>query len=56
MCVLQQDNIGLDYVKKQLDDAVELHKCEGRSQFSVVENFGYHNLVMTCQVSAREFL
>ncbi|XP_025089268.1 RPA-interacting protein-like isoform X3 [Pomacea canaliculata] len=43
----EQDSIGLEFVRQQLQSAGDLHHCETHPQFSVVEDYGCSNLVMT---------
>ncbi|KAK7088148.1 RPA-interacting protein B-like [Littorina saxatilis] len=45
----EQDGISLDFVGQQLEDAKELHECDGQPIFSVQDNYGIRNLLMICQ-------
>ncbi|KAL8614016.1 hypothetical protein ACOMHN_023251 [Nucella lapillus] len=48
----EQDGISLDFVHQQLEEGRDLHECDGQPVFTVQDNFGITNLLMTCQVSA----
>lgn len=46
----EQDCIGMEYIQRQMKEAVSAHTCGEEPQFSVVEDFGCSNLVMTCKL------
>ncbi|XP_076435137.1 RPA-interacting protein B-like isoform X2 [Babylonia areolata] len=47
--IFTEDGVGLDFVQRQLEDGRQLHECDGQPVFSVHDQFGITNLLMTCQ-------